>query len=612
MREFAGMKKLLAVVVLALVVAAAVWVMMRMQLAKRLATVPELLPGTTLLLAEAPDPRRSRERWHGSDLYQIWREPAVQSWLQKPLERLPQNDAGRKTVEEFFDLHPTHGFVALTALEKNEPTVVGGFHFDGAPEEARKFIAQREAEWLPKNAGTKRETIDYEQHQIEKVTVSNLVLVTVYHNQWFFASNDVATLKGLLDRADRRREKSGPSLPDKKAFSETARHLPSDYAGMLYVDPRPFVKKLVPLIALTGQSLPMNQLERLGQVQSVASAIRFDNGKMRETDYVAMPRVGAEKKLTRTLLGAAGANTFLYSLSRVHWSDKALSSSAPTTTGLPALVRQFASALRARGISPEDLRQAFGEELEVAGDWRADAHWPTFLVTLPVNDSARARKVAEALTSVEIAGMPWTRDEKNGALFYHAQPFGGFVPVNPAIAVSDRVMLAGSDLVAVEGALTKMAAPTNELEKRATFHDAAALVPPAGSAFNYVDTRLLFERADAALRPLLVMGATFYPAFGKNVDVTKLPPPEAIAKHLSPIVMSQRYEGDGYVTESVGPVTFREATLGLAGVIGGVLIHLREGNALLQNLSASPSPAPALAAPSGSPEPTETPTPSPF
>jgi hypothetical protein len=606
------MKKLLAVLVLALVVAAAVWVLMRVQLAKRLATVPELLPGTTLLLVEAPDPRRSRGRWQESDLYQIWREPSVQAWLQKSLDRLPQNGPGRKTVEDFLQLHPTHGFVALTALEKNEPTVVGGFHFDGAPENARKFIEQREADWLPKKADTKRDTIEYEQHQIVKVTVSNLVLAMVYHNHWFFISNDVAVLKALLDRADRRREKAGPSLQDNKAFSDTARHLPTDYAGMLYVDPRPFVKKLAPLIAMTGLSLPMNQLERLRQVQSVASAIGFDKGKMRETDYVAMPRVGAEKKLTRTLLSAAGANTFLYSLSRVHWSDKVLSSSAPATTGLPALVGQFASALTARGISPEDLRQAFGEELEVVGDWAADAHWPTFLVTLPVNDGARARKIAEALTSVEIVGTPWTREEKNGAVFYNAQPFGGFVPVNPALAVSDKVMLAGSDLAAVEGALMKMAKPANELEKSATFHDVAALVPPADSAFNYVDTRLLFERADAALRPLLLMGATFYPALGKNVDVTKFPPPEAIAKHLSPIVMSQRYEGDGYVTESVGPITFREATVGLAGVIGGLLIHLREGSALLENLSASPSPSPPSAVPSVSPEPTETPTPSPF
>jgi hypothetical protein len=41
--------------------------------------------------------------------------------------------------------------------------------------------------------------------------------------------------------------------------------------------------------------------------------------------------------------------------------------------------------------------------------------------------------------------------------------------------------------------------------------------------------------------------------------------------------MSQRYEGDGYVTESLGPLTFREATIGVAAVIGSSLLYLREG-----------------------------------
>ena len=37
-------------------------------------------------------------------------------------------------------------------------------------------------------------------------------------------------------------------------------------------------------------------------------------------------------------------------------------------------------------------REAFGEELEIVGDWPADARWPTLQATLPVKDAARARK----------------------------------------------------------------------------------------------------------------------------------------------------------------------------------------------------------------------------
>ena len=135
----------------------------------------------------------------------------------------------------------------------------------------------------------------------------------------------------------------------------------------------------------------------------------------------------------------------------------------------------------------------------------------------------------------------------------------------------------GSDAGAVETALSRVAQPAGELEKSAIFRDAAGQVPPAESAFNYVDTRLFYERADAAARPLLLMGAAFYPALAQTIDFSKLPAREAIAKHLSPIVMSQRYDDDGYVTESVGPVTFREATIGLAVAVGGLFIYLQDG-----------------------------------
>jgi len=62
---------------------------------------------------------------------------------------------------------------------------------------------------------------------------------------------------------------------------------------------------------------------------------------------------------------------------------------------------------------------------------------------------------------------------------------------------------------------------------------------------------------------MLLMSAAFMPAISDYVDVGKLPPAEVVAKHLSLIVSSQRYERDGYITESVGPVTLSEAAIGL-------------------------------------------------
>ena len=63
---------------------------------------------------------------------------------------------------------------------------------------------------------------------------------------------------------------------------------------------------------------------------------------------------------------------------------------------------------------------------------------------------------------------------------------------------------------------------------------------------------------------MLLMAAAFMPAIARSVDLGKLPSPEVITKHLSPIVSSQRYDRDGYVAESLGPITLDQAAIGLA------------------------------------------------
>jgi hypothetical protein len=64
---------------------------------------------------------------------------------------------------------------------------------------------------------------------------------------------------------------------------------------------------------------------------------------------------------------------------------------------------------------------------------------------------------------------------------------------------------------------------------------------------------------------MLLMSAAFMPSISDYVDVGKLPAPEIVTKHLSPIVSSQWYDGDGYVTESTGPVTL-DLGLGLPAI----------------------------------------------
>ncbi|PYL19671.1 MAG: hypothetical protein DMF41_09120 [Verrucomicrobia bacterium] len=59
------------------------------------------------------------------------------------------------------------------------------------------------------------------------------------------------------------------------------------------------------------------------------------------------------------------------------------------------------------------------------------------------------------------------------------------------------------------------------------------------------------------------------PSVATDFDLAKIPSLEVITKHLSPIVTSQRYDRDGYVVESIGPITLDQSLSGLA-IAGGL------------------------------------------
>jgi hypothetical protein len=337
---------------------------------------------------------------------------------------------------------------------------------------------------------------------------------------------------------------------------------------------------------------------------------------MRETDFVAMPRAGLTKEMARPLLGAAGTDTVFYSASLMQWPDGIFSPASALGGGFSTLLNQLNAAFASHGVSTDDLPIAFDEEIETMANWPAEAHFPTMVASLRVRDSDRARKIVEALTSIPIEGTEWTRDEQNGATVFTVQPFGSQLPLVPTISLSEKAIYLGTESVAVENLRTRLAKPARDLENSARFRDAVALVPKPDCAFDYVDTQQAWERLDAALRPFLAMSATLYPALGNGVDLRKVPPSEVVTKHLSPIVMSQRYEKEGYVTDSAGPVTFRAATLGLGVAIGGSLVHLRQGlkdggnppsATMTPPISATASPFPTSSA--TTPTPTATPTP---
>ena len=605
------MKRFLLLVLVALIAAVAIWYGVRVAERTSAVAVTSLLPGDTLFLAHMPDFNRTRAEWHQTDLYQISREPAVRDFLQKPLSTIPKSQAASRSLAEFERLDPKDVFFAVTSSANAQVTMAGGFRFKGNAQEAEKVIGQWRAKLLAKLPAARRESVEYERHHIETVVATGQTIATVYDRDWFLVANDLLELKAMIDRADGRVKDRNTSLAGDVTFAAAFKHMPSNYATLIYGRLDRYLEKLKPLLSAGGMSTA-EPTPLYRQIHAFCGAFAFDGSKVRDVLFIGMPKLVNAGPLSRASLALGTRETFFYLASLLNLTKQMYSSpTGPTASGILGVIQKFAGAVSTSGLSLEEWNAAFGPELGMLGDWPAASRSPAFIAALPVKDRAKATQILEKVTT-SAGGATWIQQEKDGIRYLSTQPSGLF-SFAPTLALTDKMLVAGSDAASVEAAVKRSASTSSEFATSQDFRSAEKTVPSAKNAFFYLDPALLYTRLDATLRPMLLVAAAFVPAINQKVDLSKFPPSEVITKHLSPIVMSQNYRGDGYVTESVGPVTMYQAVVAIALIGGGGMAlyqhQMQQPAAGVLGKAASPAtPVPAASA-TGSPSPTPIQTP---
>jgi len=593
--------KRLTLLILALAVAAfAGWYFWNLSQRISSAPVSALLPRDTIFLAHMPDFNQTRDQWHHSDIYQLYREPAVQDFLRKPLGNLPTPNAfgGPQALREIEQLDPKHAFVALTSMDKNNPKLVGGFRFRGSQEEAERIISKWRSALVGQTPAAKREKLQYQRHEIDLVTAAPFTLATTYDGPWFFMATDVTELKALLDRADRRVRNSSATLDNDEAYRIALTHRPSNYAVFFYLQPKIFSERLAALRAAVRSAPAPGEATMLENMRCIAGSMRFENGKIHDVFFLGMPKLEHNTALTRSSASLGTKETFFYLSILLNLGDKidALNQSVAAFAGA-----KIFQALADSGISADDWKAAFGVELASLADWPSSAHWPSLLLTLPVIESAKAGKITEALIHAD-EGATWTQTEKDGVRYFSKQSAASLVAITPTIALSNRILIAGVNPVSVEEAMKRSGTGSAEFLNSPTYKVAERLLPAPTNFFAYIDTALLYSRLDASLRPMLLMAAAFVPSVAGSIDSSKLPSPDIITKHLSPIVSSQRYDHDGYVAESVGPITLDQSAIGIAILSSLGSAARQKAGAAVSGWSGSP-----LVTPQGTSSPSPTP-----
>ena len=589
------MKRFLVLLLIGAAAAFAIWFGMRGGSSKiSSSAVTSLLPKETLALIHVPDVNGARANWHETDLYKLWREPAMQDFLQKPLTKVPKTDSVRRRFQELAALEMKDAFFALTSWENKEGKMLAGFRFKGSAENAEKVIGQWRARAQQNAPAAKRETVKHEQHQIEVVTHGAITIATVYDGDWFFAANDLPALKVLLDRADRRLSDSASTLAAEENFIAASKHMPASYAARAYARLDRYFEKLTQ--ALPPDTAANESYSLLRQIRSISAATTFEKGKVRDVAFVAMTKVADLGNLTRESMSLATRDSFLYIASFVNLPKQMPTAPGAAANGFPAAMQRLLTAFAANGITIESWNNTFGAEIGIIGEWAANSRLPSLFATLPVKDAAKASEMVAQFTAATAEDRPWTKSEKEGVQYYSQAPMNPMVPVAPAIALSSQRLVLGHDPASVEAVVKRGGSRSSDLAGSETFKGAERLVPAPKYSFTYIDSALLYNRLDAAVRPMLVMAAAFMPGVADTVDLGKLPQPEIITKHLSPIVLAQSYETDGYVAESVGPVSVYQAALGVAVTTGlGASFYQNK----LQGFGAA---SPAADSPSPSPE----------
>jgi hypothetical protein len=584
------MKRLLLVILLGAIAALTAYYIVRQHPGAMPSTIANLLPADAALFIHMPDAEKNRDALHRTDLYQLYREPGVQDFLQKPKSRFPEKGPVKEAWHDSASLRMRNGFLATNNFDSLR--LIGGFEFRCQEKEAESVIERWKSRLLAKAPGAERSSADYEKHHIDILSSGQFTFASTIAGHQFLAAGTVEDLKALLDRVDGRTKT--PALDSDANFRAAMKQMPADYAWMFYLQPKQLAQKLATLRAQSGRSLQPDQQTMLERIQSFSHAMVFDGGKIRDIGFAAMPRL-AETKLERTTLPLASADTLLYGAFIVNMQQQFEWALEPAGAGsMAAPLQLISNALSSAGVTKEDWKTAFGGEISVMAAWPANAKLPNGVLTVAVRDSARARKIAGAIAS----SSGWQKSSRNNAEYYSAPTSGVLVALNPTLAVSDRFLVLGLDAASVDRVVTQ-APPGNGLSGSENFRAASKLVPEPQQMFAYIDLAALYSRLDATLRPILQMSAAFVPSLSERLDPNKLPPTNVITKHLSPVVASQSYIDGGYRSESAGTITMGQAGIAAGATYAGAMIvqqHQQKGPSSF-TAPASPTPSPSMAQP---------------
>lgn len=545
------MKKL-ALVLLALVAGGAFFLWRE---APHRATGAEIAPPDALLFAHLPDLVRTARRWPATALAQLWREREVQAFAAGALARMPALLETQEALRRLERSGAREAFFAVTSTEGPAPGFVAGLRFTGSKSDVAALLSKPWAAWRQASPAGRTELLRRPHWEIETHTVEDRLLAGCFYEGWYFLANDLVRLELTLARC---RDRSSAGIASTEGWKTATAPLPPDADALLVAEPER-LPVLLGVLAPAAPHLPAPAPKS----RPIAWAVKLDRSLLRDTLFLPGVPPAATPLTARTHV-LLGAETLFYGAFLL---PAPLEVPPPIAPLLTLLTSSPSLALAGETLSAADFTAAFGPECAVLLDWPPEAEAPAICFVLGIRDARRAAQVVETITGGTDDTETWLRQEEAG-MALHRAPADPKTGAAPALAILADTIVLGANAAPVRATAARLLlgpGSSGDAPARAELANASG---SATEAIARLDFRRLFERSYETFRPFLRMSLAFSPVTGSYLDPEKLPPAEAIARHLAPTLYTQTARPEGLLIEAAGTLSLSQTLAGIVATVG--------------------------------------------
>jgi hypothetical protein len=515
----------------------------------------KIVPSECLLYIEVPNVAATAKRWGDTAISQILEEPSVQHFLEKPISTTPTSwaEAWRAFTELkcnalFFGLTEPKGDRWICGLQ----TSAVGATSDRAIESLSKALFSSSCrQYRPDDL--KRDDVTGRNSQIQPAWMKV--------GSWILMSRSVELLRAAA--ANYRARASG--LQSDSLFHACLANVPSHYDLLMFIQGTPSMD------FSRGFHWHYPAPESPRESRAVLAVTTIEGARLRDTVFTYTGGSLAAGRLDREALSLTDASTIGYLASRVGFSEIwRWCSRFSEQSALAELIRNYMGETKGFGIDPGELdKLVSGAEIILDRDAASDS--VSAAASLQVIDPEKfqrlvdeivAQKFPDNANKMEIAGIPVysLRVNRNASIVFGL--------------INRHLLVSGSEAKFAD-LVNRLRRHAPGLENQTEFKEVEKLVKAPEDLFLYCNTKAFFGWFYGLSRPMLALGIGLIPAVSKHVDPMALPETDEIANHLGPIVLSRRHVSDGFIDESVGPVTaYQAAALIMAGAVAmGVPEH---------------------------------------